>query len=152
MEMKPYIVYVKTNPEGYISAVNSNAFLEDVTGWAEIDSGYGDKYHHAQGNYFPKPIMTMGGAYCYKLIDGKVVECTAEEIKAQETADAAKPLTVEERLSALERTVKAAEYAPGTWYHRGDKVCFGETVYTCIAPEGIVCVWSPTEYPAYWVS
>lgn len=87
MQRPPYIVYVKPNPEGYISAVNSNAFLEDVTGWAEIDSGYGDKYHHAQGNYFPKPIMTMGGAYCYKLVDGVVVECTDEEIVAQEEAN-----------------------------------------------------------------
>lgn len=83
----PYIVYVKTNDSGCITAVNSSAFLVDVTGWTEIDSGYGDKYHHAQGNYFTKPIMTMGGAYCYKLIDSEVVECTAEEIKAQEEAN-----------------------------------------------------------------
>lgn len=83
-EMKPYIVYVKVNNSRYITAVNSSAFLEDVTGWTEIDGGYGDKYHHAQGNYFPKPIMTMGGAYCYKLVDGEVVECTDEEIAAQE--------------------------------------------------------------------
>ena len=83
----PYIVYVKTNSNGYITAVNSSAFLEDTTDWIEIDSGYGDKYHHAQGHYFPKPIMTMGGAYCYKLVDGVVVECTDEEIVAQEEAN-----------------------------------------------------------------
>ena len=107
MEMKPYIVYVKTNSNGYITAVNSSAFLEDVTEWVEIDSGFGDKYHHAQGNYFPKPIMTMGGAYCYKLIDGKVVECTAEEIKAQEEAN--KPIpkaTTEERIAELEEALE----------------------------------------------
>jgi hypothetical protein len=85
MEMKPYIVYVKTNSDGYITAVNSSAFLEDVTGWTEIDGGYGDKYHHAQGNYFPKPIKAISGAYCYKLVDGKVEECTAEEIAEHET-------------------------------------------------------------------
>lgn len=95
MEMKPYIVYVKLNNVGYITAVNSSAFLSDTNGWIEIDSGYGDKYHHAQGNYFEKPIMTMGGAYRYKLVDGKAVECTAEEIKAQEEANKPAPAPVE---------------------------------------------------------
>ena len=87
MENKPYIVYVKTNESGYITAVNSSAFLEDVTGLVDIDSGYGDKYHHAQGNYFDKPIMTMGGAYRYKLVGGVAVECAAEEIAEQEKAN-----------------------------------------------------------------
>lgn len=81
-----YIVYVKPNDNGYITAVNSSAFITDTTGWVEIDSGYGDKYHHAQGNYFPQPIWTEGGAYAYKMVDGKPVECTPEEIAAQEEA------------------------------------------------------------------
>lgn len=84
MENNPHIVYVKPNADGYITAVNSSEFLADTTGWVEIGSGYGDKYHHAQGNYFPMPIITEGGAYRYKMIDGEIVECTAEEIKAQE--------------------------------------------------------------------
>ena len=92
MEFEPYIVYVKTNSNGYITAVNSSAFLTDTTDWVKIDSGYGDKYHHAQGNYFPEPIMTMGGAYRYKLVDGKAEECTAEEIKAQEEANKPNPV------------------------------------------------------------
>ena len=81
-----YIVYVKTKENGYIVAVNSSAFLTDTTNWTEIDRGYGDKYHHAQGNFFEKPLMTDGGAYQYKLVNGKAVECTPEEIKAQEEA------------------------------------------------------------------
>ena len=91
MEFVPYIVYVKTNSKGYITEVNSSEFLTDTTDWVKIDSGYGDKYHHAQGNYFPEPIMTMGGAYRYKLVDGVVVECTAEEIEAQEEANKPEP-------------------------------------------------------------
>lgn len=87
----PHIVYVKTNGSGYITAVNSSAFLHDATGWTAIDHGYGDKYHHAQGNYFDKPIMTMGGAYRYKLVDGAVAECTAEEIAEQEEANKPEP-------------------------------------------------------------
>ena len=105
MEMKPYIVYVKTNDSGHIAAVNSSAFLPDTTGWTEIDRGYGDKYHHAQGNYFPQPIITEGGAYRYKLVEGKPVECTAEEIAAQEEAIKASIITVptaEERIAELE--------------------------------------------------
>lgn len=102
MEAK-YEVYAKPNSDGYITAVNSSAFLADTTGWVEIDSGYGDKYHHAQGNYFPESIITEGGAYRYKLVDGVVEECTAEEIAAQESAiqTEEKP-TQEERIAALE--------------------------------------------------
>ena len=103
MEFEPYIVYVKTDSNGYITAVNSSAFLSDTTGWVKIDSGYGDKYHHAQGNYFLEPIITDGGAYRYKLADGKPEECTAEEIAEQE--DAKKPVyvpTAEERIVELE--------------------------------------------------
>ena len=87
MENKPYIVYVLTNSNGYITAVNSSAFLMDVSGWTEIDSGYGDKYHHAQGNYFDKTIRTNGGAYRYKLVDCVAVECSPEEIAEQEKAN-----------------------------------------------------------------
>ena len=100
-----YIVYVKPNENDYITAVNSSAFLTGTTGWTEIDSGYGDKYHHAQGNYFPQPIITDGGAYRYKLVDGKPVECTAEEIEAQE--EALKPVptpSLENRVEVLEST------------------------------------------------
>lgn len=103
--MEPYIVYATTNSDGYITAVNSSAFLPDITGWVEIDRGIGDKYHHAQGNYFPQPITTEGGAYRYKLVDGKPVECTAEEIDAQE--EALKPVptpTLESRVETLETT------------------------------------------------
>lgn len=102
--MDNYIVYVKTNYNSYITAVNSSAFLTDTTGWVEIDSGYGDKYHHAQGNYFMESIFTEGGAYRYKLVDGDVVECTTKEIRAQEETklpDSSTP-TLENRVETLE--------------------------------------------------
>lgn len=83
----PYIVYVKPDTKGYITAVNSSAFLTDTTDWVEIDSGYGDKYHHAQGNYFSERIWTNSGIYRYKLVDGKPIECSMEEIEAQEAAN-----------------------------------------------------------------
>lgn len=104
MEFKnPYIVYVKTNSSGYITSINSSAFLADTTGWEEIDRGYGDKYHHAQGNYFDKPIMDERGIYRYKLVDGKPVERTQEEMDADYTPTEIKP-TTEQRVDALETT------------------------------------------------
>lgn len=99
-QYNPYIVYVKPNLSGYITAINSSAFLTDTTGWCEIDQGYGDKYHHAQGNYFPEPIMTMGGAYRYKLVDGKPVECSLEEIAQQEESN--KPVQAPSQLDIIE--------------------------------------------------
>lgn len=76
-----YKVFVKTT-NGILTAIGSDAFLPDTTGWLEIDSGDGDRFHHAQGNYLPKPIMTDEGVYRYKLVKDKVVERTAEEIQA----------------------------------------------------------------------
>ena len=100
-----YIVYVKPNESGYITSVNSSAFLLDTTGLVEIDRGYGDKHHHAQGNYFQQPIITMGGAYRYKLIDGMVTECSESELLEQEEAQKRNtPPTLQYRVDALETT------------------------------------------------
>ena len=100
-----YIVYVKPNESGYITAANSSAFLLDTAGWTEIDSGYGDRYHHAQGNFFPQPIITDSGAYRYKLIDGMVTECSESEILEQEEAQKRNtPPTLQDRVDALETT------------------------------------------------
>ena len=97
----PYIVYVISNSNDYITAVNSSAFLSDTTGWTEIDSGYGDKYHHAQGNYFPMPIMDERGIYRYKLVDGNPVERTVSEMDADYVPPEPQP-TQDERITALE--------------------------------------------------
>lgn len=42
------------------------------------------------------------------------------------------------------------EYVVGKTYYNGDKITFDNLIYVCTAPDGQVCVWSPTEYPAYW--
>lgn len=103
--MNPYIVYAKLDEENRITSVNSSTFLADTTGWMEIDSGYGDKYHHAQGNYFPQPIIDERGVYRYKLADGKAVERTQEEMEADYTPPEIKP-TDAERISKLESEKK----------------------------------------------
>lgn len=63
----------------------------------------------------------------------------------------------EARLKALEESGTPSggdeavdDYQAGKWYRNGDKVRFDGKVYTCSAPVGVVCTWSPAEYPAYW--
>ena len=68
----------------------------------------------------------------------------------EEERNAPKPLSMEERVSALEKTVSVPEYKAGTWYYRGDHVRFEGEVFACIAPIESVCVWSPAEYSTYW--
>lgn len=81
-----YKVYVKTDYRDVITAINSSAFLTDLTSWIEIDEGTGDKYHHAQGHYLPLGLMTEDGIYQYKYVDGTVQERTADEIQADRDA------------------------------------------------------------------
>jgi len=59
-------------------------------------------------------------------------------------------LSISDRLEALERGKAPDPYVPGVWHYRGDRVTHEGAVYTCIAPAGQVCTWSPTEYPQYW--
>lgn len=102
---KPSIVYIKSNSEKFITAVNSSDYLDDITGWIEIDSGFGIRYSDAYGNYFEKPILTERNVWQYKLVEGQPVECTAEEIAAQE--EALKPVptpSLENRVEVLEST------------------------------------------------
>ena len=103
--MKPYIVYVKTDDANRIIAVNSSAFLRNTDGWTQIDSGYTQRYHHAQGNYFDKPIYDDRGLCRYKLKDGKPEERTQEEMDADYVPPEVKP-TDAERISQLESEKK----------------------------------------------
>ena len=68
-----------------------------------------------------------------------------EQVKKQP-----RPLTVEERLLALEKSVTPKQYVAGVWYYRGDYVTYEAEVYCCVAPAGVVCVWSPDDYSMYW--
>ena len=80
--INPYIVYVRIDDMDRIVSINSSAFLTDTSGWIEIDRGFGDKYHHAQGNYFPLSLYEDRGIPRYKLVESKPVERTQEEIDA----------------------------------------------------------------------
>lgn len=96
-----YSVYVTVRDDGAITAINSSGFIADVTGWTKIDEGRGDRYHHAQGNYLPGPVLDERGIPRYKLVDGEVVERTQEEMDAEVAALPPAPATVDERLDEL---------------------------------------------------
>lgn len=104
MEFKsdPYKVYIKVDEHNRIKEVNSSAFISDTTDWIEIDEGYGDRYHHAQGNYFGQPIINMDGTHNYIYENGTVRETTETE-KADELASFPKPKPSDaERIAQLE--------------------------------------------------
>ena len=81
---------------------------------------------------------------------------------ARMSANVRSETDVFEKLLELERRIRALEeasedepeeyppYKPGVWYYKGDRVSENGVNYVCIAPDRVVCTWSPTEYPAYW--
>lgn len=85
-QRKPYSVYTAVDERQRITAVNSDAFLSDLSGWTKIDEGFDSRCRLAQHNYFPKPLYTPDGIPRYKLQDGKAVERTEEEIQADREA------------------------------------------------------------------
>ena len=87
----------------------------------------------------------------------ELIAMARQRASAEHSTDIfAKLLELEQRVTALEEgnipTVSDTpeEYVPGKWYRNGDKSTFNGKIYTCIAPEGVVCTWNPNEYPAYW--
>lgn len=75
-------VYVLLDSESRVLRLEGEYSLPaDLTGWMKIDEGYGDRFSLAQSHYLAKPLYD-GAVPRYKLVDGKVVERTAEEIEA----------------------------------------------------------------------
>lgn len=68
----------------------------------------------------------------------------------------AKVQELEARVKALEENKSESaeevvdDYKEGKWYYSGDKCLWNGVAYVCAAPNGVVCVWNPDEYPAYW--
>lgn len=98
-------VYVKTNESNIITAINSNIFISDTSGWVLVDEGTGDRYAHAQNLYLEKPIADENGVYRYKLVDGKITERSAEEMATDIPVPAETPPTnaeLAEQVTALQ--------------------------------------------------
>ena len=51
VEPRPIGVYVKRDVNGRVVEINSELFIDDLTGWEKIDEGFGDKFAHAQSQY-----------------------------------------------------------------------------------------------------
>lgn len=97
--------------------------------------------------------------------NGGITDEEKEELiaLARENAEVHQSIDVMAKLEELDKRVKALEeaggnastegndeYVAGKWYYNGNVVTFEGKAYKCIAPEGQVCTWSPSEYPAYW--
>ena len=98
-------VYIKIDSENRVTAVKSEIFISDTSGWVEIDNGDGDRFVHAQGNYLPKPITDENGVYRFKFENGAICERSEGEM----AADLPVPelsITTEQRLSATENAVE----------------------------------------------
>lgn len=114
------------------------------------------------GNYqLPKVLEKIDVSWA----EGSITDDQRRELTdlAQKGADPAKDADLLAKITDLERRVRALEgnqtdgateayppYVEGKWYYAGDGCSENGKNYVCCAPEGVVCVWSPTNYPAYW--
>lgn len=105
-------------------------------------------------------------------VQGKIDDAARKTLsdKARSNATAGQGIDILAKLEEMDKRIKALEeanentvpdaeeptetiypdYTAGKWYYAGDRVAFEGKVYECIAPEGVVCTWSPSEYPVYW--
>ena len=110
-----YKVYAKVAEDGRVLDINSDAFIPDLTGWVEIDQGTGDKYHHAQGNYLPGPLIDLRGLAMYKLEGGNIIHRTVEEIEAGYAP--ATVATIPQQIAAIMAVIeKIKKLFGGAWH------------------------------------
>lgn len=106
-------VYVRLDENNTIVEINSNVFLDDLTGWTCIDEGEGDKYAHAQGNYVTGGLFDEQGRYKYKLHNNKLKERTEEEKGTVER----EPSRIEKLESRFDNLEKLFNLFKGTLNH-----------------------------------
>jgi predicted RecB family endonuclease len=117
------------------------------------------------GNYELSDILAKIDKRC---VENQITEEQRDELQtmARENADTTKSVDVMAKLQELEARIKVleeakqspteeptedyAEFEVGKWYYAGDKISFNGKNYECVAPQGKVCVWNPTDYPTYW--
>ena len=108
METEKSKVYVLPDTEGRITRIDGGYTLsniKDFTDWVLIDEGYGDRYNLCQNNYLPGPLYDDRGLCRYKLVNGRPVERTQEEMDADYVPPEVKP-TDAERILQLESEKK----------------------------------------------
>lgn len=123
-------VYVQINIDNYVTAIESNAFLDDTTNWLKVDEGTGELYKYARVNYCPKGLTTDGG-YNYKLVDGVVVYAPQQEqpedhnemSSQEEFFEATRNYSVGELISVQGRMYEVVSAIPN-----GGKIITGQNV------------------------
>ena len=73
-EEQPVKVYVEVDKDNNIIKVFSSDFEDPTETSIKIDEGFGDKFRHAQSQYFEKPLMNDDGTYNYKFENNKVID------------------------------------------------------------------------------
>lgn len=66
-------VYIEIDKDNNIIKVFSSDFEKPKTTSILIDSGLGDKFRHAQSQYFSMPLMNENGTYNYKYEYNRVI-------------------------------------------------------------------------------
>ena len=114
-------VYVLCDSESRVLRLEGEYSLPaDLTGWTKIDEGSGDRFSLAQSHYCAKPLYD-GAVPRYKLVDGVLVERTAEEIEADK-AKLPKPApTTTERVTSLEEQLATADETAISLYEAQQK-------------------------------
>lgn len=102
MQIPKSRVYVLTDSESRVLRLEGEYSLpDDLTGWVLIDEGEPcDRLNLAQSHYLDKPLYD-GAIPRYKLVDGKAVERTAEEIEADKAALPKPEPTAEDDTNAM---------------------------------------------------
>lgn len=75
-------VFIKVNNKNCVIDIDSDKFIEDVTGWIQIDEGTTDRHIFPRGNYLSKPLFVQPSVCRYKYMDGVLSERIVEEIQA----------------------------------------------------------------------
>lgn len=97
-------------------------------------------------------------------VQGDITDSERAELiqLAQQNANTRNSYDILAKLEELDRRLTQMEtdaetpgstyppYVAGKWYYAGDRAAYAGGNYVCIAPEGVVCVWNPEEYPQYW--
>lgn len=80
-------VYILLDEKERIVRVEGEYSLpSDLTGWVQIDEGYGDRFSLAQSHYLDGGLYTMQGIPRYKYEGGACVLRSEEEIAADRDA------------------------------------------------------------------
>lgn len=95
-------VYVLTDAQGRITRIEGEYTLPaDLTDWVLVEEGAPcDRLNLAQTHYLDKPLYD-GAVLRYKLVAGKVVERTTEEIEADKAALPKPEPTAEDDTNAM---------------------------------------------------